>query len=186
MDATAGNNDRGLCRRNQRRGLRERCVRWPDTVDGPMAQVPEPRSGRCTHFRTKKVRRKQQGHRSRAARRRSGECGVDIIVDAFGDDDTPYPLGAGLEESDLIQVLEGIPIRLIALDILHKRNDRHAGFQRLGKRRHKQRCRRAILRRDDTDLAGNPGIAVGHRTAHILLPVGDLANADGLGGENDG
>jgi hypothetical protein len=86
----------------------------------------------------------------------------------------------------LVKVLKGIPVRLVALDILHQCDYRHTGLQGLGKRWHKQGCRGTVLGCDDTDPAGNTGVPVGHRAAHIFLPVSDLSNADRLGGENDG
>ncbi|GES52406.1 hypothetical protein Rhsp01_49070 [Rhizobium sp. NBRC 114257] len=77
----------------------------------------------------------------------------------------------------MIELLERVPIHLIALNLLHKCYDRNARFQRFGHGRHQQRGSRTILGSHHADLSGSSSVAIGHGAAHILLPVGDLANA---------
>jgi hypothetical protein len=46
-------------------------------------------------------------------------------------------------------------------------------------------CGGSVLCADHGDPARYACIAVGHRAAHVLLPVGNLTNPNSLAGEND-
>ena len=86
----------------------------------------------------------------------------------------------------MIELLKGVAVSLRPFHFLDQGDDGNARFQSLGERRDQQCRRRTVLRGNDGDFSRLPRIAVRHRAAHVFLPIGKLANADRLAGQDYG
>ena len=153
---------------------------------GQKPRILRARRGGRHNWRAEQIGREEQHGRAGTSACRGNEGLIDVVLHAVGRDDAPGPFGASAEQRDVVELLERVAVRLGALDLLHQGDDRDARFQGFGQRRHQQRCGGTILRRDHRDLARPARVAVGHCAAHVLLPVGELANADGFAGQDDG
>ena len=178
VHAAAGD-DHGPLRAGQQvgRGL-DRVTRGHAAVQREMAQAGMPlrRGGGFVQ----QVGRQHQRHRPRAARAGNREGLVHVVLDARGLGDAADPLGAGGEQADVVELLEGVLVGLVAVDVLHQRDHGNGHLQRLGQRRHEQSGGRAVLRGHHGGLAGDAGVAVGHVAAGVLAAVGHLGQAEFL------
>ena len=123
------------------------------------------------------VGRRQQHDRAWPPRGRNGEGHIDIVVDPLRPVDSPDPLRHRIEETEMVEFLEGVLAGLRGRHLLDKGDDRRRGLERLGQRWDQQGCGGPVLRSDDADPIGDLGVAVGHDSAGVLGAVRRLSNA---------
>ena len=75
----------------------------------------------------KQVGRQHQDGRARPAARRGREGHVDIVDGARRLAHAAHPFGAALEERDVIEILEGVAVGLVAVHVLDQRDDGDRG-----------------------------------------------------------
>ncbi|KCB30458.1 hypothetical protein L543_3247 [Bordetella hinzii L60] len=184
MDAAAGDHHRALGLGDQARGLLQRLAGRQAAVQRKVAQAGAPRGQvRLGRGLQQQVGRQEQHGGAGTAPASGGKGHVQVIVDAAGVDDAAHPLGARTEHGLMVQLLEGIAVGLVAVDILHQRDHGHRSLQRFGQRRHQQRGRRAVLRGHDPGLAAHAGIGVRHIPPRVLLAIRHLADAELAAGQ---
>ena len=71
-----------------------------------------------------------------------------------------------------VEFLEGVAIRLAAVDVLHEGDDGHRGLQGLGQPGDKQCGGGAVLRGDYAGAPGNARIPIRHRSPGVLGTIG--------------
>ncbi len=72
------------------------------------------------------VGRQQQHRRSGSAAGRRRERHVDVVCGARGLRDAPHPLGAGLEQTQVLELLERVAVGVRPVDVLRQRCRRSA------------------------------------------------------------
>ena len=116
-------------------------------------------------------------HGARAAGGHLGESAAQGLRNCRGAVDHPVPLGHRPEQRRLIQLGQGEPPARRRGDIGGHRQQRHRGLVRLGHARQDVGRTAAARPFADTDLAGDPRIAVGHVGGRALVPRQDMGDA---------
>ena len=185
MDATPGPDDRPFGAGNQPRCPGDRIPVGDGPVEGHLAQrLVAP--GACRPGRFHDVDRRQKNGRTGASAGRLTEGHVDVVVDAPGVLDPAHPLGAALEQFEMIELLEGIAVPPQGRRVLDQGHHRGGRRQCLGQPGDEQCRRRSVLCGHDAGLAGNPGVGIGHHGAGVLGAIGHLADAELRGRQEEG
>ena len=161
------------------------CIAGTRSVDWPEAEHRLPRMRRWRRDLPQQIRWQQQHRGARPAASRRCKSGINIILHPVSSHDAPDPFGTGLKQGNVIELLKGVAVQVGALHLLDERHDRHACLQRFGKWRDQQRRGWAILGCNQGNATGSPRISIGHGPAHILLAIGNLANASRLSRQDD-
>jgi hypothetical protein len=186
MNAAACQNNRLACSSNPVGCLLDHIVGWARAIEWISSEVGAAISASSIKPGTQEIGRQEKRHGTGTPGRRDGKSCVDIVFYAIFYLDPADPFRAGLEERDMIEFLERIPVGLVSLDILNQCHNGNTCLQGFGKWRHQKGRGRSVLGTNNANLAGYARIPVGHRSTHIFLPIGNLADAARLCGENDG